>query len=85
MYTGKSDEFVRIRSIMEILRVLKENQARDHALAVERSHQDKENDRAAASRHAGGLEAIRAELKEWQAKRAELEKTNRDPGNQAGT
>ena len=64
--------------------MLKESQAQDRVRETDRMHYEKKKEHIAASRHAGELEAIRSELRDWQTKRAELERSNKDPDNQAG-
>lgn len=64
--------------------MLKENKQRadeKEALRAEKAAFKDENKRM---RHQEEIMAIREELAEWEMKRSELEKANKDPGNQAG-
>lgn len=71
-------------SILEVLKLLKENQAREAAKEEEKRLHKARKEQTRHNREQSELDAIRSELREWEMKREELAAANKDPGNQAG-
>jgi hypothetical protein len=51
---------------------------------TERFHAERERDHIIAEQHMRQLDEIRLEIREWEAKRAELELNKKDPEHKAG-
>ena len=72
------------RGIMEILKMMKAQQARDEAKDQHKLHRREIKEHLGAEKHARELESIRMEIREWEAKMVELQAKNRDPVNEEG-
>lgn len=72
-------------SILEVLKMLKEQEARDYQREHRRNEEAQLRMELERDRHAMEIENVRAELREWEAKREELAAASiKDPENQEG-
>lgn len=70
--------------IREVLHMLRENQHRDAVRQQERIEHEAVREIDQKEQQDSALESIKAELREWEAKREELLLENKDAANQAG-